>query len=55
MLTLRDGLVSDVTAFIVRATGAADADAYVRFPEQPADQRRLAATFGRFGLPDQLT
>ena len=54
VLTLRDGLVSDVTAFIVRATGAAQPDAYVRFPEQPPDQGRVAATFGRFGLPDQL-
>jgi RNA polymerase sigma-70 factor (ECF subfamily) len=55
VLTLRDGLVSDVTAFIVRATDAREPEAYVRFPEQPPDQRRLAASFGRFGLPDQLT
>jgi RNA polymerase sigma-70 factor (ECF subfamily) len=26
-----------------------------RFPEQPLDPRRLAGTFGRFGLPDRLT
>jgi RNA polymerase sigma-70 factor (ECF subfamily) len=54
VLTVRDGLVSDVTAFIVRATGAEDPDAYVRFPERPFDDRRLTATFERFGLPPQL-
>jgi RNA polymerase sigma-70 factor (ECF subfamily) len=54
VLTLQDGLVSDVTAFIVRATGADELDAYVRFPERPFDSDRLAATFERFGLPAQL-
>ena len=54
VLTLRDGLVSDVTAFIVRATGASDADAYVRFPNQPMDPHRLAGTFERFGLPARI-
>jgi hypothetical protein len=32
VLSLRDGLVSDVTAFIVRSTGAAEPEAYVRLP-----------------------
>jgi RNA polymerase sigma-70 factor (ECF subfamily) len=54
VLTLRDGLVSDVTAFIVRSTDAADQDAYARFPEQPMDPRRLAGAFERFGLPGSL-
>lgn len=54
MLSLRDGLVSDVTAFIIRATDAVEPEAYVRFPEQPADPRRLAGTFERFGLPAHL-
>ncbi len=54
MLTLRDGLVSDVTAFIVRATEASEPDAYVRFPEQPMDTDRLTGTFECFGLPSQL-
>jgi RNA polymerase sigma-70 factor (ECF subfamily) len=54
VLTLRDGLVSDVTAFIVRATQASEAEAYVRFPEQPIDQRRLSGTFQQFGLPERV-
>jgi hypothetical protein len=51
VLSVRDGLVSDVTAFIVRATAATEAEAYVRFPEQPMDVGRLAGTFARFGMP----
>jgi RNA polymerase sigma-70 factor (ECF subfamily) len=54
VLSLREGLVSDVTAFIVRSTGADDPQAYVRFPEQPMDTRRLTGTFERFGLPAHL-
>jgi len=54
VLSLRDGLVSDVTAFIVRSTSAPEPEAYVRFPEQPMDPRRLADAFGRFGLPELL-
>jgi RNA polymerase sigma-70 factor (ECF subfamily) len=54
VLTLRDNLVSDVTAFIVRATGPTDPEAYIRFPEQPMDARRLAGTFEQFGLPAQV-
>jgi RNA polymerase sigma-70 factor, ECF subfamily len=55
VLSLRDGLVSDVTAFIVRATGADDPEAYVRFPDRPMDARRLSGTFERFALPDRLS
>jgi RNA polymerase sigma-70 factor (ECF subfamily) len=54
VLTVEDDLVSDVTAFIVRATGAPQADAYVRFPDRPIDERQLAGTFARFGLPDRI-
>jgi RNA polymerase sigma-70 factor, ECF subfamily len=54
VLSLRGGLVSDVTAFIVRSTDSKDPEAYVRFPEQPMDARRLTAAFGRFGLPERL-
>jgi RNA polymerase sigma-70 factor (ECF subfamily) len=54
VLSVQGGLVSDVTAFIVRATGAAESDAYARFPERPVDDRQVAGTFARFGLPDQL-
>ena len=54
VLTLADGLVSAVTAFIVRATGAEEPEAYVRFPDQPM-HRRLGGVFAQFGLPDRLT
>jgi RNA polymerase sigma-70 factor (ECF subfamily) len=55
VLSFRGGEVSDVTAFIVRSTDAADPKAYERFPEQPFDRRRLVAAFERFGLPERLT
>ena len=51
MLSLPDGLVSDVTAFIVRSSDTEDSEAYVRFPEEPMDAQRLTLTFERFGLP----
>jgi RNA polymerase sigma-70 factor (ECF subfamily) len=54
VLSLEGGLVRDVTAFIVRATGAPEPDAYVRFPDRPMDERQVAGTFARFGLPEQL-
>jgi hypothetical protein len=54
VLSLRDGLVSDVTAFIVRSTAAPEPEAYQNFPAQPMDERQLTGTFERFGLPDRL-
>jgi RNA polymerase sigma-70 factor (ECF subfamily) len=54
VLSLRGGLVSDVTAFIVRSTDAPEPEAYVRFPEQRMDERRLSGAFERFGLPERL-
>ena len=54
VLTLRGELVCDVTAFIVRSTEAPDPDAYLNFPTQPMDERRLTGTFSRFGLPESL-
>jgi RNA polymerase sigma-70 factor (ECF subfamily) len=48
-----DGLVSGVTAFIVRAPDhGAQAD-HVRFPDQPLHQP-FADMYARFGLPDRL-
>jgi RNA polymerase sigma-70 factor (ECF subfamily) len=55
VLTVRDDLVSDVTAFIARAIGAPQPEAYQRFPEQPMDKRQVRLAFERFGLPDRLT
>jgi RNA polymerase sigma-70 factor (ECF subfamily) len=54
VLTFRGRQISDVTAFIVRSIEAAEPEAYQRFPEQPADPRRLTDFFERFGLPPQL-
>ena len=54
VLTLRDQLISDVTAFIVRTTDAPELEAYANFPQQPMDRDRLAGAFGRFGLPARL-
>jgi hypothetical protein len=50
VLSFRDCQISDVTAFIVRSTGATNSEAYERFPEQPFNPARLAGAFGRFGL-----
>jgi RNA polymerase sigma-70 factor (ECF subfamily) len=54
VLTFRGREIIDVTAFIVRSTEATEPEAYVRFPEQPFDPRRLAGTFERFGMPERL-
>jgi RNA polymerase sigma-70 factor (ECF subfamily) len=54
VLTLRGPKVSNVTAFIVRSIERDDPEAYVRFPDQPMDTRRLAVTFKRFGVPERL-
>jgi RNA polymerase sigma-70 factor (ECF subfamily) len=54
VLTLRGRQISDVTAFIVRSIDSPEPESYVRFPEQPADPRRLTDFFERFGLPPQL-
>jgi RNA polymerase sigma-70 factor (ECF subfamily) len=55
VLTFRGALISNVTAFIVRSTEEDDPEAYVRFPDQPIDERTLAGTFERFGVPDRLS
>lgn len=49
-----DGLVRDVTAFIVRTPQADDAADYSRFPDQPVHERN-SGLYARFGLPDHLT
>jgi len=54
VLTFDGDRVSDVTAFIVRSTDESDPEAYLRFPQQPIDDRRIAVTFERFKLPAQL-
>ncbi|MEA2273050.1 MAG: hypothetical protein QOI98_1758 [Solirubrobacteraceae bacterium] len=54
VLTLRGTQISDVTAFVARSIEAPDDGAYERWPEQPADPRRLIGTFESFGLPGEL-
>jgi len=54
VLTLRGGQISDVTAFVARATQLPERDVYERWPEQPADPVKVAAAFDRFGLPAEL-
>jgi RNA polymerase sigma-70 factor (ECF subfamily) len=54
VLTIRDGLISDVTAFIARSTESRDPDAYRRWPEEPIVPERFVDFFERFGLPDRL-
>jgi RNA polymerase sigma-70 factor (ECF subfamily) len=54
VLTLRDARISEVTAFLTRSTQDPDRRVLARLPEQPADPRRMAAAFERFGLPARL-
>jgi RNA polymerase sigma-70 factor (ECF subfamily) len=54
VLTIRGEEISDITAFIARATETRDREVLARLPEQPADPRRLAAAFENFGLPSKL-
>jgi RNA polymerase sigma-70 factor (ECF subfamily) len=54
VLTLRGERISDVTAFIARATPVPDREVIARLPEQPADPQRMAAAFENFGLPERL-
>ena len=54
LLTLRGERISDVTAFVTRATERPEREVYARWPEQPADPSRLLGVFERFGLPERL-
>ena len=54
VLTLREGRIADVTAFIARSSEQRSAEELADFPDQPADADRVAAYFERFGLPARL-
>jgi RNA polymerase sigma-70 factor (ECF subfamily) len=54
VLSFEDGKISDVTCFINRSIESDDPEDYVRYPEQPLDERRTADFFLRFGLPDRI-
>jgi RNA polymerase sigma-70 factor (ECF subfamily) len=53
VLTLDGERIREITSFINRSTESADPEDYERFPEQAQD-RRSAAAFERFGLPERL-
>lgn len=55
VLTVEGQLISDVTAFVARSIEREDDEAYENWPTQAADDKRLAGTFARFGLPDRLS
>ena len=55
VVTLRGGLIKDVTAFVTRSTNVREGETIAEtWPEQPAEPERTAAAFDRFGLPDHL-
>jgi RNA polymerase sigma-70 factor (ECF subfamily) len=54
VLTIRERRISDVTAFICRATDSRDLDAYRRWPEEPMIPERFTDFFGQFGLPGRI-
>ena len=55
VITFRGREILDVTAFIVRTTEEERNEMYARYPELPADDKRLQGAFGRFELPERLT
>jgi RNA polymerase sigma-70 factor (ECF subfamily) len=54
VLTFRGELISDVVAFVARATEIPATQSYGRWVDEPMDPNRLFATFERFGLPARL-
>jgi RNA polymerase sigma-70 factor (ECF subfamily) len=54
VLTIRDGKIGEVDAFICRSTESDDIERYKRWPEEPIVHERFVAYFERFGLPARL-
>jgi RNA polymerase sigma-70 factor, ECF subfamily len=54
VLTFRGDKISDVTAFVTRATDIPAGESYARWPDEAVDPERLHATFESFGLPERL-
>jgi RNA polymerase sigma-70 factor (ECF subfamily) len=54
VLTFRGEKISDVTAFVARATDIPAGESYGRWVDEPIDPGRLYATFESFGLPERL-
>jgi RNA polymerase sigma-70 factor (ECF subfamily) len=56
VLSFRGDMIRAVDAFIARSSEEeVDAERYQRYPEEPADERKVESFFGRFGMPDRLT
>jgi len=55
VLTFSGEKISDVTAFVTRATDIPAGESYARWPDESIDPARLYATFENFGLPARLT
>ena len=55
VLTFRGDRISDVTAFVARATDIPADGSYARWVDEPIDPQRLYATFETFGLPERLS
>jgi RNA polymerase sigma-70 factor (ECF subfamily) len=54
VLSFEGRKISDVTCFINRSIASDDPEDYVRYPEQPLDERRTEDFFLRYGLPDRI-
>jgi len=55
VLTFSGEKISDVTAFVTRATDIPAGESYARWPDESIDPARLYATFENFELPARLT
>jgi RNA polymerase sigma-70 factor (ECF subfamily) len=55
VLTFRGERISEVDAFVARATDIPNGESYARWPDEAIDPARLYATFESFGLPERLT
>ena len=54
VLTFRGEKISEVNAFVARATDIPEDGSYARWVDEPIDPQRLYATFESFGLPERL-
>jgi hypothetical protein len=54
VLTFRGEKISDVVAFVARATDIPAGESYARWVDEPIDPSRLYAAFEAFGLPARL-
>jgi RNA polymerase sigma-70 factor (ECF subfamily) len=54
LLSFRGEEISDVVAFVARATDIPATQSYGRWVDEPMDPNRLFAAFERFGLPARL-